>query len=157
MTRTPSITGTDELAGELRTAINRLAYHLRTPAAQHGLTPSRLTILVALKTQGPQRPGELASVIGISAASMSRLTEALVDGDWAERTPDPDDRRACRLTLTDHGRAALEELRTEGTSRLSADLATLSDADRTALRRALPVLATLADLRLEAGHDSRDR
>ncbi|TWP36789.1 MarR family winged helix-turn-helix transcriptional regulator [Leekyejoonella antrihumi] len=147
----------DDLAGGLRTAVNRLSYHLRTPATEHGLTPSRLSVLVALDKRGPRRPSELASVIGITAASMSRLTEALVEGRWVERAPDPEDRRACHLILTEFGRTALDDLRTEGTSRLSQDLGTLSADDRAALSRALPILVTLADLRLEAAIEAKTR
>lgn len=142
-------TTADELPGHLRAAINRLAFHLRAPATDRGLTPSRLSVLLYLSKFGPQRPGELAATIGIRPASMTRLAEALEDGDWATRTADPDDRRACLLSLTEHGEQALHEWRSEGTTWLSEEIATLEETDREALRRALPVLERLADRHLE--------
>lgn len=134
-----------ELAGGLRTVINRLAFHLRTPATQHGITPTRLSAMVTLYKSGPLRPGDLAGRLGISAASMSRLTEVLEDGGWVGRTADPEDRRAFLLSLTEHGTDALDGLRREGTSRLSDGITALSDEEREALAAALPVLVALAD------------
>ncbi|WP_308467401.1 MarR family winged helix-turn-helix transcriptional regulator [Rathayibacter soli] len=139
-----------ELAGGLRTAVNRLGFHLRTPAARSGITPTRLSALVALRKGGPQRPGDIATWLGISAASMSRLTEALEVGRWVARSPDPSDRRAYLLSLTEHGNQALDDLRREGTSQLTADILSLTQQQRTALADALPVLIALADRHLSA-------
>jgi len=137
-----------ELAGALRTVVNRLGVHLRTPATRSGITPTRLSALVALRKSGPQRPGDIATWLGISAASMSRLTEALEAGRWVARSPDPSDRRAYLLSLTEHGNQALDELRREGTSQLTEDILSLTQQQRTALADALPVLIALADRHL---------
>ncbi len=145
--RTPA---TGEVAGQLRTVINRLAFHLRTPATRHGITPTRLSAMAALDRNGPQRPGDLAVRLGVSAASMSRLAEALEAGDLVRRAGDPQDQRACLLSISDRGAAALEDLRREGTSQLSDDIDALSAAERAKLTDALPVLVALADRHLDA-------
>lgn len=137
-----------DVAGELRTVVTRLAYWLRTPATRSGITPSRLTTLAILDRAGPMRPSALADKLGITAASMSRLSEALGSAGLVRRTPDPDDQRAHRLALTDLGVAALADVRREGVADLAADIAALSAADRDALTAALPVLAALADKHL---------
>lgn len=141
-----------ELAGELRTVINRLSFHLRSPAMESGITPTRLSTLVALERSGPLRPGELAGWLGITAASMSRLCDALEDAGLVRRTPDPGDQRATLLSLTDHGRDELGRIRSAGTAELVADLAELPPAEREALRGALPVLVRLADKHLGSAH-----
>lgn len=138
-----------ELAGGLRTVIHRLAFHLRAPATERGLTPSRLAVLVLLSKRGPTRPGDLAATIGIRPASMSRLVESLEEEQWVTRSPDADDRRAHLLELTARGRKTLHALRTEGTTWLSEEIATLSSEERRALETALPVLEKLADRRLD--------
>ena len=138
------------LAAELRAAVNRLAFYLRRDAGKRDLTPSRLAALAALDRGGPQRPGDVAARLGISAASMSRLTEVLEAGGWVRRTPDAADRRAFVLDLTEEGSAALNDVRREGTGRLADDVAQLSPGDRATLSAALPVLAALADRHLEA-------
>jgi DNA-binding MarR family transcriptional regulator len=144
------VSGIGELAGGLRTAVNRLAHALRQPAARKGITPSRLTALVTLDGRGPMRPGDLAGRMNISAASMSRLTEALEEGGWIGRDPDPTDGRAYLLSLSDHGRATLDELRRENAGDLAADIRALTPDQRAALSAALPVLAALADRRLDS-------
>jgi DNA-binding MarR family transcriptional regulator len=138
------------LAAELRAAVNRLAFYLRRDAGKRDLTPSRLAALAALDRGGPQRPGDVAARLGISAASMSRLTEVLEAGGWVRRTPDAADRRAFVLDLTEEGSAALNDIRREGTGSLADDVAQLSPGDRATLSAALPVLAALADRHLEA-------
>lgn len=141
---------TAALAAELRTAVNRLAFYLRRDVGKKDLTPSRLAALAALDRGGPQRPGDLAAGLGISAASMSRLTEALEGGGWVRRKPDAADRRAFFLALTDEGTATINDVRREGTSQLAEDVALLSPQERTALAAALPVLTGLADRHLDA-------
>ncbi|HET8559980.1 MAG TPA: MarR family transcriptional regulator [Marmoricola sp.] len=152
MPRTTTEVALGEFAGELRTVINRLSFHLRSPAMESGITPTRLSTLVALERSGPLRPGELAGWLGITAASMSRLCDALEDSGLVRRTPDPGDQRATLLSLTDHGAAELGRIRKAGTAELVGDLAELSAAEREALARALPVLVRLADKHLGAAH-----
>ncbi|HEU0257130.1 MAG TPA: MarR family transcriptional regulator [Microbacteriaceae bacterium] len=147
-------TGTD-LAGMLRTSVGRLSYCLRGPAAQSGLTPTRLTALVSLEKTGPVRPGQLARGLGISAASMSRLLEALQVGGWVRRQPDPDDQRASLVGLSPDGTERLGKLRQEGTTELSDSLDHLDAAERAAIAAALPALTHLADTYL-ARHRRRD-
>lgn len=140
-----------ELAGRLSTVTNRLAFHLRSPAARHGITPTRLAAMAALAATGPRRLGDLAAQLGITAASMSRLAEILETAEWVRREPDPDDHRAFRLSLTEHGTATLEGLRRAGTSRLTRDILDLGPDQRDVLAAALPVLDILADRRIDPG------
>ena len=134
-----------ELAVGLRNVVVRLSYSLRSPAARDGVTPTRLTALAILDRNGPMRPGDLAARLSITAASMSRLTEALEQGRWVERAPDPDDRRACLLSLSDHGRSMLATLRRENAEELAAYIRNMPEADSEALRNALPALAGLTE------------
>jgi DNA-binding MarR family transcriptional regulator len=147
--RTPSREVT-RLAGEVRTEVNRLAYHLRTPATRSGITPTRLTALSAL-TRYPDgvRQGDLAELMNISAPSMTRLVEILEEAGWVERRRDPADQRCLLLVLSPVGRKTLDTLREESASELSGELADLDDDERAALAAAVPVLRKLADRHLD--------
>jgi DNA-binding MarR family transcriptional regulator len=141
----------DDLAGSLRTEISRLAYHLRIPATKSGITPTRLAALAALARHDQGcRQGDLAVEMGISPASMTRLVDIMVTARWVLRQRDPSDARAFVLRLSSHGRSTLENLRTEGTSRLSTDIRGLTDDDRRTLAAAIPILRGIADRRLTA-------
>ena len=150
-----------DLAGELRTEVSRLAYHLRTPATRLGVTPTRLAALAALQRM-PQgcRQGDLAAQMGISPASTTRLVEVMLEAGWVARERDPEDQRAYVLRLSPHGEQTLENLRQESTTALSEDIEALDPAEREALAAAMPVLRALADRRLravECGHPSDER
>ena len=134
-----------ELAGALRTVVGRLSHQLRVPAASQGVTPTRLSALIALERAGELRPSVLAASLGITPASMSRLVESLESEAWVNRGDDPDDGRASLLSLTDGGRSLLARLRGETDSMLADDLAALSPESRSALADAIPVLVELAD------------
>ncbi len=147
--RTPS-PEVSRLAGEVRTEVNRLAYHLRTPATRSGITPTRLTALSAL-TRYPDgvRQGDLAELMNVSAPSMTRLVEILEEAGWVERRRDPADQRCLLLVLSPVGRKTLETLRDESASVLSGELAELTRGERAALAAAVPVLRKLADRHLD--------
>jgi DNA-binding MarR family transcriptional regulator len=133
------------LAGGLRTTVVRLNHSLREPVARRGVTPTRLTAMVTLEKCGPMRPGDLADRLSVTAASMSRLVEALEEGGWVDREPDPEDRRARLLSLSAEGRGTLETLRREGTGELADAIRALPQAERARLAAALPVLMRLSD------------
>ena len=139
----PSVT---RLAGEVRTEVNRLAYHLRTPATRSGITPTRLAALAAL-TRYPDgvRQGDLAERMFMSAPSMTRLVEILEEAGWIERRRDPADQRCLLLVLSPVGRKTLDTLREESATGLSEELAELTADERAALAATVPVLQKLAD------------
>jgi DNA-binding MarR family transcriptional regulator len=133
------------LAGGLRTAVVRLNHSLRAPVARRGVTPTRLTALATLEKSGQMRARDLAERLSITAASMSRLVEALEEGGWIDREPDPEDGRAQLLSISGAGRETLRKMRVEGTGDLADAIRALPDAERTQLAAALPVLVRLSD------------
>jgi DNA-binding MarR family transcriptional regulator len=138
------------LAGELRTEVGRLAYHLRTPATRSGITPTRLAALSALaRYPDGVRQGDLAELMNMSAPSMTRLVEILEEAGWVDRRRDPSDQRCLLMVLSAVGRKTVETLRDESATQLSEELAELTTDERAALATALPVLRRLADRHLD--------
>ena len=138
------------LAGEVRTEVGRLAYHLRTPATRSGITPTRLAALSALTHYSDGvRQGDLAELMNMSAPSMTRLVEILEEAGWVESRRDPADQRCLLLALSPVGRKTLDTLRDESATVLSEELAELTPDERAALAAAVPVLRKLADRHLE--------
>jgi DNA-binding MarR family transcriptional regulator len=150
MTRRTTSGAVSGLAGELRTEVGRLAYHLRTPATRSGITPSRLAALSAL-TRYPDgvRQGDLAERLYMSPPSMTRLVEILEEAGWVERRRDPADQRCLLLVLSALGHKTLETLREESATQLSEELADLTESERATLATAVPVLRKLADRHLD--------
>lgn len=119
-------------------------------AARHGLTPHQERGLLAVARLS-RRAGErgdttgarvsvLADHLGIAPRSATEVADALEEAGLVVRTPDPSDRRAVLLTLTDRGRAVVRRVRHERRAAGDAAVADLSAADRAELRRLLTVL-----------------
>lgn len=138
----------EELAGQLRVLVGRLNYSLGTPGRRRGATPSRLMALWMLEKFGPMRSGDLACRMNITAASTSRLVDALDQQGWLERRLDPEDRRAHLLSVSESGSEMLVDLRRESITELAEDIAAMSPARQKLLAEALPVLVELADRQL---------
>lgn len=82
--------------------------------------------------------------LAVGEPSASLLVEQLVKRGYAERTPDPADRRRVLVTATDVGRELLGELRHGRRHFLEEWLSELSDEDAEALARGLAALAAVA-------------
>lgn len=139
-------------AGRLRLAVGRLSRRLRRPGLGE-LSHSQLSALSTVTRYGPLRLGDLATREGVSASTLSRLVDGLVERGMATRVRDPDDARSSQVSATADGVAFLEDLRRNGTTVIHAALAALADRDRAAVLAALPALERLADRAESAGGD----
>jgi DNA-binding MarR family transcriptional regulator len=90
--------------------------------------------------------GVLANLEGISAASMSKIVDSLVDDGYVARVSDPLDGRASVVQLTTGGRQIIHAIRTASTEALETALASLSESEQSLLRRSLPVLEKVAEV-----------
>jgi DNA-binding MarR family transcriptional regulator len=118
-------------AAEILQAITRIAY-LITRARRHDrvrtvaavpLDRAAVMVLGQLAEAGPVRPGELADRLGVEAPHVTRQVQRLQQAGYADRVPDPDDRRAQLIQLTPAGRAAADRIREAGTAGMQAALA----------------------------------
>lgn len=135
-----------QLAGELRPAVFRLARHLRQARADaEELTPSQLSAMGVLLREGELQIGELAAFEQVRAPSMTRLVDHLEGRGLLERAPSPTDRRACVVKLTAQGSDLLDANRQRRNEWLAVRLEKLTEAERNALRAAIPVLVKIAE------------
>lgn len=70
---------------------------------------SAFPILKLLSHQGPMRLSALAQVLGLDASTVSRHARQLEDSGLLERSDDPDDRRASRVAVSEHGNDCLAQ------------------------------------------------
>ncbi len=84
----------------------------RLPAiveARFGLAPNRFQAMVAIE-DGASRVQDVATMTWASVSAASRTIDALVQDGLVDRRPDPADRRATLLTLTDEGQRRIEDV-----------------------------------------------
>ncbi|MFI6042886.1 MarR family winged helix-turn-helix transcriptional regulator [Nocardia sp. NPDC051321] len=106
-----------------------------------GLTPAQARALRIIAHQDePLRMTELAERLGIVPRSATTVVDALAAADLVTRAPDPANRRATLVTLSESGRATLTrmaEARREAAEEL---FATLTVGQRETLRELLATL-----------------
>ena len=139
---------TSDTAG-LADAIDRLTMWLRrqVPTA---VSSSTITTLDSLATNGPLRISELAEREAVSQPGMTSLVNRLEAAGQAERVPDPTDRRAALVRITEAGRALLDQRHAARALVLEHELADLDDTDRAALLAAVPAIHRLITRKKES-------
>lgn len=75
-----------------------------------GIPSHRLHVLGAIE-RGASRIQDIADASWTSVSAASRTVDGLVKDGWLDRRPDPQDRRATQVTLTDTGAAQLARVR----------------------------------------------
>ncbi|MBB6421733.1 MarR family winged helix-turn-helix transcriptional regulator [Streptomyces sp. AK010] len=107
---------------EIERALTRVTY-LSTRARQHDrlmalagvpLDRAAVALLRQIADSEPLRPGELAVRLGVEASHVTRTVQQLHRSGYVTRVPDPDDRRAQRIELTDAGGEAIAKVRDAG-------------------------------------------
>ena len=92
----------------LRTAYNAVSARIFASVVSGtdfaDLLPSHGNAMEQLELEDGLRLTDLASRAGITAQSMGELVDDLEVKGYVERRPDPDDRRAKRIHLTERGR-----------------------------------------------------
>jgi len=73
-----------------------------------GLSLARTKVLRRLHEQGPTRQNVLAADLGLAPHSITDIVDGLERAGMAERRPDPTDRRAKLVAITDAGEAGLD-------------------------------------------------
>jgi len=76
--------------------------------SKYGLTTEKFGVLTSIKSRGPLRPTDLASILERSANSISMLVDRMVKAGLVRRTRDRKDRRVVTVSLTSKGETAVE-------------------------------------------------
>ncbi|MFC8599981.1 MULTISPECIES: MarR family winged helix-turn-helix transcriptional regulator [unclassified Isoptericola] len=101
-------------------------------------------VLAAVYRDAPPTQAALASRLGIDRTVMTYLLDELAGCGLVERRPDPADRRARRIVVTDHGRVVLADLDARVRTAEDGLLSGLDGAERDVLRHLLERAATAA-------------
>jgi len=94
-------------------------------AAELDLTSARAELVFLLTQHGPQRQRRVAELLGTSPQQAAVMVDALVERGLLSRSPDPTDRRAVLVGVTDRGQrtgARIEAMRARSAERLLGDL-----------------------------------
>jgi DNA-binding MarR family transcriptional regulator len=129
-------------ASELRIVLGRLVRRLR---AENTFPTSQVAVLARLDRDGPLTTSALAAAERVRPQSMAQTVAELQAAGFVARRPHPIDARGILIELSEHGLAALREDRQGREGWLAAAMAGLTDDERKALDRAVPILQRLAE------------
>ncbi len=139
----------------LRTAYNALAARIFASVVASAefddLRPSHGNAMEQLELEDRLRLTDLAARAGITVQSMGELVDDLQVKGYVERRPDPNDRRAKRIYLTDRGRKNARVAK-RATAEVEDRLAELLGEQRYELLR-----STLEEIIAAEAHDDGQR
>src|SRR3954451_5268274 len=128
----------------LRSVVCQLSRRLNVSTPSIDLTPSQISVLGTIAVSGPIGVSDVAEYEGLNATMVSRIVGKLAEAGLIDRTPDQQDRRVARVSITTAGRRVLVRVRAER-SRALVEAIDAMDADEAAtLIDALPALESLA-------------
>lgn len=134
------------LASELRLSVMRL--RRRLAAERHPdneLSLGTMAVLGCLHRNGESTIGELARHERVQPPSMTRTINCLEEGGYVTRRPHETDGRQVLIALTEKGRQTLLADRDRRDAWLARRLSDLTPEERSVLRKAAPILQTLAE------------
>jgi DNA-binding MarR family transcriptional regulator len=128
----------DENLGSMVSDVTRLIRRSFDERARGiGVTRPQWRVLsVLLRNEGINQGG-LADLLEVEPITLCRMVDRLQEGDLVERRPDPADRRAWRLYLTDKARALLEQMRPLAETMFADALEGLSNEEQAQMMAAL--------------------
>ena len=128
------------VCGDLWRAADRVRDGVAANLAGDELDLAGFDVLLTLRRQGRGRalsPSELAQDMMISTSAMTNRLDRLQKGGLIERQPDPADRRALRIVLTEAGFALADRIVASHVSTEERLVSALSAEERAELRRLL--------------------
>jgi DNA-binding MarR family transcriptional regulator len=127
----------DSLEESFWNVAGRLRRLSRQTLAPWNISPSHSRAVGVLLRHGEMRLNELSEHLRIAARSTTEVVDALQEHGLVARRPDPADRRATLVALTEHGRQVATAIRTARSEQGRQFFEVLSAADRAELARIL--------------------
>jgi DNA-binding MarR family transcriptional regulator len=144
----------EDIAEGLEQAAILVVRHMSNRAALN-LTTSM--VLDTLNREGPVRVTTLAAAAGIGQPSMTELVQRLERQRLVTRVDDPEDGRAALVTITDAGRAPLDDQRRNRRDLLAELLTALPPEDEATLTLAMHVALPIIGRLIREAHGSRNQ
>lgn len=133
----------EDSAGSLIADVSRLMRRAFDERARTiGVTRQQWQMLTYLARNEGINQGGLAYLMEVEPITLCRMVDRLQDSDLVERRPDPADRRAWQLFLTERGRARLDDLRPLADGLFEEAMNGIDDRQQRALTAALATMRT---------------
>lgn len=132
------------LANDLRLACQRIARRVRFESTSE-VAPHQFSVLTYLQKVGPQTPSQLAAHDRVSAPSMTRTINCMVEDGLVERFPHPDDGRQILVKPTPRGHEIIAETIASRDTWMLTHLDGLSPDELALLRKATDIMLEVSN------------
>jgi DNA-binding MarR family transcriptional regulator len=129
--------GEESLAEAFWSVARRMRQASADSLARWDVTPSQSRALRVLAHHGTLRLSQLSQHLHIAARSVTEVADELEAKDLARRLPDPDDRRATLIALTEHGATVIKAIRQTRATDAERVFEPLTERERAELTRVL--------------------
>jgi DNA-binding MarR family transcriptional regulator len=130
MSRADDLAGVDAALTRIsRVANSRRAARYRSQLSGVDLLPTAVATLAAVVRVGPARLTDVSAHLELEPSRVSKEVNRLVEAGFVTQQPDPSDRRAVLLTVTDEGADAWKRYRKATDKQLARTLDDWSDDD----------------------------
>jgi DNA-binding MarR family transcriptional regulator len=136
--------GDQDLASALRMVVSRLTRRMRSEHLEDW-SMHLYSVLARIEEDGPQMVKRLAELERVKSSSMSLTVNKLVHDKLVIRQTDPDDGRRTRVVITAKGSRALQVDRRQREEWLAKHFASMPDADRQVMWRAIEIMSQIAE------------
>ena len=102
-----------------------------------GLTGAQFDVLAQLSTHEGISQQALSEQLFVTKGNVCGLLDRMEEKGWVERQPDPNDRRAHRLYLTDVGRSVAERAMPDQEEFIAEQMSVLTEEEQATLRSLL--------------------
>jgi DNA-binding MarR family transcriptional regulator len=129
--------GTEELTSSFGSVFLRFTRLLDKRMAREGASLARTRVLLMIQRRGPVKASDIAELFGLAPRTVTDTLDGMERQGLIRREPDPKDRRAKRILITEAGQqavAATEPIRRELISQV---MGSLTGEEREALARIL--------------------
>lgn len=133
------------LATKFRPILLRLDLLVRRQNTQYALSRAQTSILYTLACHGRLRMSDLARLENVRVPTTSNSVTVIEAMGYVEREPDACDRRGVCVTLTDLGRARIDQVLEARDQDFAEHLSRLSPEHLESLSAAIPALNALLD------------
>jgi DNA-binding MarR family transcriptional regulator len=135
-----------DIGSDLRLVLGKLVRRVREETLPDDLTWPQMQVMARIDRDGPATVTTLAKFAGVRSQSMGATVADLVQSGHLTTEPDPDDRRAVRVSLTERGRTAVLAGRSARADWLNRAIRErLSAREQSHLQEAVSLLQRLVD------------
>lgn len=107
---------------------------------ERGASLAQLKMLMTIERGGSVRSTDICEVLGQAPRTVTEAIDGLERDGLVVRSPDPNDRRAKRISLTESGKAVIREVEPHKEAFIAQFCEVLSEEDQLAFLRTLEVL-----------------